>query len=105
GTIKETKDFLARYEDVSGFEIYGHTDFAGQYTVKEFPGEIDYDPSKIRVFTIDIETKTEFGFPNVATASEELLLISVKDSKTKLIHVFAVKDFEVEHENVKKHIS
>lgn len=105
GTIKETKDFLQKYEDVSGFDIFGHTDFAGQYAVKEFPGEIQYDTSKIRRFTIDIETSTEGGFPNVQTASEQILLISIKDSNTDKIHVFSIKDFEVKATNVVKHYS
>ena len=37
------------------------------------------------IVTIDIETATEMGFPDIRTAQEEMLLISVQDYKTKKI--------------------
>ena len=41
-------------------------------------------PGLIRVFTIDIETAAENGFPDVDSADQEILAISVKDSLSRV---------------------
>ncbi len=43
----------------------------------------------IKVFTIDIETETESGFPDIRSANEEILLITVKDLNQKKIVTFS----------------
>ena len=65
GTIKETRDFVKRYDGVAGFEIYGQTNYAYQYIADTYPAEIRFDKDQIKVFTIDIETATESGFPDI----------------------------------------
>lgn len=94
GTIRDTRQFVDKYKDVSGFSIYGHTDYTGQYINEHFPGEIVTDPNIIKVAFIDIETKAENGFPKPDSAKEEILLITVKESRTKNVYCFSVKDFE-----------
>jgi DNA polymerase elongation subunit (family B) len=88
GSIRETKDFLERYKDVQGFNVFGNTNFAYQYISDNYQSEIKYDKSLIKITSIDIETSTEEGFPNIETANEEVLLISMMDNTTKEIHVF-----------------
>jgi DNA polymerase elongation subunit (family B) len=88
GTIKETRDFVKRYSDVSGFDIYGQTNYAYQYISDNYPEEIRFDMDHIKVFTIDIETSTEHGFPDIKSANEEVLLITVKDLATKNVTTF-----------------
>jgi len=83
GTMRDTRDYIDRYKDVSGFEIYGNNNFVAQYISDTYRDEIIPDTDLIKVFTIDIETKTEFGFPNIEQANEEMLLISIQDNKTK----------------------
>ena len=52
-----------------------------QYIAEQHPEEeLQFDPSKIRVFTIDIETAAENGFPDIESADQEILAISIKDS-------------------------
>jgi DNA polymerase elongation subunit (family B) len=100
GTIKETRDFVKRYEDVQGFDVYGNTNYVCQYISDTYESDIRFDMDNIRVFSLDIETKTENGFPDIKLANEEVLLISIKDSKTKQITVFGTKPFVHDRDDV-----
>jgi DNA polymerase elongation subunit (family B) len=91
GTIRDTKDYIERYKEVQGFEIYGNNNFVAQFISDNYRGEIIPDTDKIKVFTIDIETATENGFPDIPTANEEILLITLQDNKTKDIITFGRK--------------
>ena len=88
GTIKETRDFVKKYEDVSGFAIYGNTNYAYQYISDAYEDDVNWDMEQIKVYTIDIETSTENGFPDIRSANEEVLLITVKDLQSKQITTF-----------------
>lgn len=72
--IKEAREYLEEYKDVSGFCIYGNSNWAYDYINQRFPGEdIYYDASKLRIAMWDIETQTEGGgFPKPELAEEEL---------------------------------
>lgn len=100
GTIRECKQFIEEYKDVHGFGIYGLNQYEYQYIAENYPGELAPDTSMVKIMTIDIETKTEYGFPNIQTANEEILLISVMDNLSKRIVTFGTKDYE----NTKKHV-
>jgi DNA polymerase elongation subunit (family B) len=52
------------------------------------------------VFTIDIETSTENGFPDIKSANEEILLITVKELATKRIITFGSKTYVNPREDV-----
>lgn len=101
GTIKETKEFLELYKDVHNFNIFGMTQYDYQYIAEEYPGDVSYEPSLIKIYTVDIETETEYGFPNVMTANERILLISVMDNTTKGIVTFGWKDYKPAKSKVK----
>ena len=57
--IRDAKDFMKQYKDVAGFEVHGMEQFQYQYIAKNFPGNIEYDTSQLKVWAIDIETTTE----------------------------------------------
>jgi DNA polymerase elongation subunit (family B) len=99
GSIRETRDFVKKYEDVSGFAIYGNTNYAYQYISDTYDGDVNWDMEQIRVFTIDIETSTESGFPDIRTANEEVLLITVKDLQSKKIITWGTKPYENKRED------
>lgn len=88
GTIKETKEFVKKYEDVAGFNVYGNTNYAYQYISDNYQDDVNWDMEQIKVFTIDIETSTEHGFPDIRSANEEILLITVKDLHKKTVTTF-----------------
>ena len=48
GDMYETRAFVNKYDDVSGFNVYGNMDFAYQFIGEQhFGADVDYDPSKI----------------------------------------------------------
>jgi DNA polymerase elongation subunit (family B) len=91
--VREAKDFVAKYQEVDNFDIYGNDRFLYQYISKHFSEEIDYDLSEIKLVTMDIETTSENGFPNVQECIEEILCITVKDFSTKKILVWGQKEY------------
>ena len=95
GSINDAKEFIKKYREVDDFDIYGNTRYLYQYIVEEHPeDEIRYDTSKIRIFNIDIETAAENGFPDIESADQEILAISIKDSYTGRIVVFGARPFD-----------
>ena len=95
GSINDAKEFVKKYREVDDFDIYGNTRYLYQYIVEEHPeDEIRYDTSKIRIFNIDIETAAENGFPDIESADQEILAISIKDSYTGRIVVFGARPFD-----------
>jgi len=99
GTIKDTREFVKRYEDVEGFAVYGNTNYAYQYISDTYQDDVNWDMEQIKVFTIDIETATENGFPDIRSANEEILLITIKNLQTKNIITFGTKPYENKRED------
>lgn len=100
--INDAKKFVKDYEHVENFDVFGNTSFTYQYITETYNSDVDYDLSQLTIFTIDIETASEFGFPSVEHANEEVLLITLQDYNTKKITTFGAKKFDVD--NI-KHIS
>jgi DNA polymerase elongation subunit (family B) len=103
GTIRETREFISKYENIDNFKIFGNTRYINQYISDNFPSEIKFDISKIRLITIDIEVASENGFPDVKSCQEELLTISIQDYSTKEIITWGVKPFTNKQKNVTYH--
>ena len=101
GTVKETREFVKRYEEVQGFDIYGNTNYVCQYLSDTYESDIRFDMEKIRVFSIDIETATESGFPDMKMANEEILLITIKDSQSKQIVTFGSRAYVNKRDDVR----
>lgn len=72
---REAKDFIKTYKDTD-MKIYGYPRFDYAEIDALFPNEIEFDYDLLRVITVDIETETESGFPNIFTANERISLIS-----------------------------
>lgn len=101
GTVKETREFIQKYENIDNFKIYGNTRYVNQYISDNYPEEtIKFDILKIKLITIDIEVASENGFPDVQSCQEELLAISVQDYATKKITTWGVKSFSNSNPNV-----
>ena len=84
GTVRDCRDFIKKYEGVENFKIYGNDRYIYQYISDNYPeDEIKFDISKIKLVTLDIEVKSENGFPDVESAAEEILLITIQDYNTK----------------------
>ncbi|BCU96091.1 MAG: hypothetical protein CM15mV11_1660 [Caudoviricetes sp.] len=70
-----------------------------QYIRKEFSDEVDYHIDQMKIYALDIEVQCENGFPDVEAAAEEMLSITIKDMVTKKFYIWAVREFETEHEH------
>ena len=92
GSIRETREFIKKYDGLDGFEIFGQEKFIYQYISDVYPEEhIEFDMSKIDVVTIDIEVASEQGFPDIFSVAEEILLITVQNYNTKDIITWACR--------------
>ena len=104
GTVRETRDFISRYENVDNFKLYGNTRYVNQYISDNYKGEIKFDITKIKLITIDIEVASENGFPDVKSCQEELLAITIQDYATKEIITWGIKPFNNTQKNVTYHL-
>jgi DNA polymerase elongation subunit (family B) len=93
-SINEAKDYVKRYGEVENFEVFGNTNYAYQYITKTFPTEVEFDITQLAIWSIDIETTVENGFPDTKNPMEEILLITVQDSNSKQITTFGCKSIE-----------
>ena len=100
GSIKETRNFIDQYSGVSGTKVCGMDRFLYQYLAEEFEGEIEYDSSKIKLWSLDIETSSENGFPKPELAEEEVLLITLKNFHSKRMITFGSRPWESSRDDV-----
>ena len=101
GQVRDCREFFKKYDEVDGFPIYGNDRYIYQYISEKYPeNEIKFDISQIKLVTLDIETTTEKGFPDVESASEEILAITIQDYTTKQIITWGVKPFVNKQKNV-----
>ena len=101
GFVRDCREFYKKYEGVDGFRIYGNDRYVSQYISEKYPeDEIKFDISKIRLYSLDIEVASENGFPNVESASEEILLITIQDYNTKKIITWGTNPFKNKQDNV-----
>ena len=101
GTVRETRDFIKRYSEIENFNVYGNERFIYQYISERYPEEeLKFDIEKIKLVTLDIEVKSEQGFPDVESCAEEILLITIQDYNTKQIITWGLGGFKNKQENV-----
>ena len=94
GSIQDAREFIKQYKEVPDFEIHGNSRFLYQYIAEKHPEFIKFDSTKIRLFNIDIETAAENGFPDIESADQEILAISIKDSFSGRITVFGARAYD-----------
>jgi DNA polymerase elongation subunit (family B) len=100
-SVKDAKEFIDKYKEVENFKIYGNDRFLYQYISNKFPEEeIQYDTSQLKIYTLDIETSSENGFPNIADTSEEILCLTIKDFTTKKLIVWGTREYENSRDDV-----
>ena len=101
GFVRDCREFIKKYDGVEGFKIFGNERYIYQYISDKYPEEeIKFDISKIKLFTIDIEVASENGFPDVESAAEEVLLITIQDYTTKEIITWGQGPFKLNKGNV-----
>jgi DNA polymerase elongation subunit (family B) len=90
---REARGFIKQYEGASGLEVHGYERFVYQHIAQKWKGEIDYDMSQMKIWTIDIEVACENGFPDVLASAEEMLCITMKNFNTKETITWGTREF------------
>lgn len=93
GSIYDVKEYLEQYAGVHGMNLYESPGHAYQWIAENHPGEIIWYPQDIQVFTIDIETTTEEGFPDPKTAGEQIILLTIKDTRHSKVITWGVSSY------------
>ena len=101
GSVRDCREFIKKYDGVQNFDVFGNDRYIYQYISEMYPEpEVKFDISKIKLTTLDIEVKSENGFPDVESAAEEILLISIQDYTTKQIRTWGQGPFNNKQDNV-----
>ena len=96
--IRSARQFRKDYGAQS--PLFGLERYHYQYIGKNYPDAIQWSKEHIKIFTLDIETTCENGFPDVENPIEELLCITVKNQSNKQILTWGVGDFHTERTDV-----
>ena len=94
--MREAKNWLEENKQVSGRNLYGNPNFIHQYITQKFPRDIEFNREFVDVGTFDIETEYEDGFPHPEEASQKILSITYKSSKSQLYRVWAYGDYNTD---------
>ena len=93
--IREARDFVKRYDEVSNFKIYGQTRYEYAFIADENQGMVDWNMDDISVAICDIEVGSENGFPDPYLANEPITAICVTFLKGATT-VFGCGDYVVQ---------
>ena len=80
--------------------IYGLERYHYQYIGQEHPEDIQWDKDLIKIFTLDIETTCENGFPDVENPIEEIICLTVKNQSNKQILTWGVGDYHTDRTDI-----
>ena len=98
-SIPRAREFKKQY-DTDSSPLYGMERYQYQYIANEYRDEIEYSKEFIKIYTIDIETSCEEGFPDVENPIEEILCLTVKNQTNKQIITWGTGDFKTDREDV-----
>ena len=100
GSMYDCKQFVEQYKDVNGFTVYESPGHVYQYIAENYPGELRFDPADISVFTYDIETSVDRGFPDPAIAAERIVLLTIKDTRHNQIITWGLGPYDNDRPDV-----
>ena len=84
-TIRETRDFIKKYEEVENFKIYGNASFEYAFISEYQKGMIEWDINQLDIAIIDIEVGSENGFPDPIDANEPITAISIRKLNGEMV--------------------
>ena len=100
GTMSECRDYIKQYSDVSGFSVYGQTDYVLAYINEMYPEEIHFELNRVSAWVLDIETFLPedengriIGFPHPEDADAAINLISMQNLATRQVFSFGYREF------------
>jgi DNA polymerase elongation subunit (family B) len=93
-SINDAKEFFETYKDVDNFKVFGNTNYVAQFINERFPGDIKANLQHIAIGNIDIEVKSDDGFPFPEQARYPVTSIAMKNSKSSIYHVWGLKHYD-----------
>lgn len=98
-SIVEAREFIKRYSDVDNFNVYGLPNFPYTFIYDNYPGEIQFDPTLLRVGNVDIETDSQDGYGSYSQnqyPDREIISLTIKVHGEKRVHVLGLKPYRTE---------
>jgi DNA polymerase elongation subunit (family B) len=94
-SMKEATEFTKQYEGVKNFDVHGQSNFVTQFISDAFPQEdVKWDLSQINICSVDIEVKSDQGFPKPQEAAHPITAICVKNNQSDVYTVWGLKDYD-----------
>lgn len=93
-SMYEAKNFLDKYKEVRGFDIYGTTNYVTQFIQEKYSNDIKFDINLINIFKFDIEVDISTGYADTKTADKEITSIAIKSSRNNTYHLLGRKDYD-----------
>lgn len=104
-SMSDAKTFCSTHESIQNFTIYGNTNYVAQFIASEFPDEIAFDSSIVRVHNLDIEVDSNGeGFPEPADAKYPVTAITIYDTVEKTYFSWGIGPFDVATAKIKTNI-
>ena len=92
--MKEARDFIKDHKSIDNLKIHGQSKFHYTYIAETYPNvEKDWERSHIKTFVIDIEVKSDEGFPEPRDANQPITSISLYDSKADKYIVWGIGEW------------
>ena len=83
------RKFREQYAGTQGFDIHGYDRYIYTYIADKWPTEVEWDYTKVKIATLDIECESENGFPEPTLAQEKVNAITIKPFRHNA-HTFGI---------------
>jgi hypothetical protein len=98
-SVREARDFIKRYDEVTNFKIFGNSSYQYAFIADEQKGMVDWKMEDLSIAILDIEVGSENGFPDPYLANEPITAIAIKYINGAMT-VFACGDYKVQDDEV-----
>ena len=103
-SMRDATEYVKANQGVSGKKIYGNTKYVPAFINDYYPGNIEFNRSKINVATIDIEVQSDDGFPEPEKADHKVTAICMKSNIGDTYYVWGLGDYDVEQSYMKDNL-
>jgi DNA polymerase elongation subunit (family B) len=95
--IKDANDFIKKYDEVDGMQIYGLNRWSNVYIYDNFKDQ-EFHRRYIKIGFLDIEVESDDGFPHPSDANKQVTAIGIRIGKKRII--FGYGDYTPHADNI-----
>ena len=92
--------FLWKKENRNSVDLYNDVQPPYQFISQTYPGVIDFDFTKLKVFNIDIEVDSLEGFPYPDKAKFPIVSITIQNFYKNQFYVFGLQPYKAKKDNI-----